>query len=94
MPLSPGPLAPARELYGYMLLDAGKPQEALVAFEATMKKEPNRFRGVYGGARAAEAAGNRAKATTYYKQLLDIAKGADTDRPEIQQAKRFVGGRS
>ena len=43
--VSPGPLAPARELLGEMLLDAGNAKDALVEFEATMKKEPNRFRG-------------------------------------------------
>ncbi len=89
--ISPGPLAPARELLGDMLLAAGKPQEALVAFEATMKKEPNRFRGLYGGASAAVAAGDSAKARTYYAKLLEVAKDADTDRPEIQAAKRFLG---
>ncbi len=88
--VSPGPLAPARELFGYMLLEAGKPKEALAAFEATMKKEPNRFRGLYGGARAAEASGDRAKAKTYYTRLLDVAKEADSDRAELQQAKKFV----
>ena len=88
--ISPGPLAPARELFGYMLLEAGKPREALVAFEATMKKEPNRFRGLYGGASAAAAAGDRAKATAYFKTLLDVAKEADTERPELQQAKKYL----
>jgi hypothetical protein len=44
--VSPGPLAPARELLGYMLLEAKRPGEALVEFEATIKKEPNRFRGL------------------------------------------------
>lgn len=88
--VSPGPLAPARELYGYMLLEAGNAKEALAAFEATMKKEPNRFRGAYGAARAAELAGDRAKAATYYRQLLEIAKEADTERPEIVAAKKFV----
>ena len=92
--VSPGPLAPARELFGYMLLDAGRAKEALVAFEATMKKEPNRFRGIYGGARAAETLGDRAKATVYYKKLLEVAKDADTERPELQHAKKYVGGRS
>ena len=91
---SPGPLAPARELFGYMLIDAGKAREALVAFEATMKKEPNRFRGLYGGARAAAMLGDRAKAMVYYKKLLEIAKDADTDRPELQHAKKFVASRS
>ena len=89
--ISPGPLAPARELFGYMLLEAGKPREALAAFEATMNKEPNRFRGLYGGASAAAAAGDRAKASAYYKKLLEIAKESDTERPELQQAKTFLG---
>ena len=88
--VSPGPLAPARELLGYMLLDAGRSKEALSAFEATMKKEPNRFRGTYGAARAAEAAGDRAKARTYYTQLLGIAREADTDRPELVHARKFA----
>jgi tetratricopeptide (TPR) repeat protein len=89
--ISPGPLAPARELLGYMLLDAGKAKEALAAFEATMKKEPNRFRGIYGAARAAETVGDRAKATAYFKTLLEVAKEADTQRPELQHAKKYVG---
>ena len=89
--VSPGPLAPARELYGFMLLEANKPKEALVAFETTMKKEPNRFRSTYGGAKAAMMAGDKAKAATYYKQLLDLAKEADTERPEIAEARKFVG---
>jgi hypothetical protein len=88
--VSPGPLAPARELYGDMLLEAGKAKEALVAYEATMKKEPNRFRGIYGGARAAEALNDRAKAVRYYNQLLAVAKNADTERPELQHAKAYV----
>ena len=89
--VSPGPLAPARELYGYMLLEAGNHTDALVAFEATMKKEPNRFRGVYGAARAAELAGDRSKAQTYYKQLLDLAKDAETQRAEIVAARKYIG---
>jgi hypothetical protein len=92
--VSPGPLAPARELYGEMLLDAGRAKEALLAFEMTMKKEPNRFRGLYGGARAAEAAGDKSKAREYYRKLLEVAKDADTERPELQQAKKFVGARA
>ena len=91
--VSPGPLAPARELLGYMLLEAKQAKEALVAFEATMKKEPNRFRGIYGGASTAETLGDRTKATAYYRKLLDVAKDADTERPELQHAKSYIGGR-
>jgi hypothetical protein len=87
--VSPGPLAPARELLGEMQLEAGDAKQALIAFEATMKKEPNRFRGAYGAARAAEAAGDRATARRYYQQAADIAKTADTDRPELVRARAF-----
>ena len=88
--VSPGPIAPARELLGEMLLEAGSAKEALAAFEATTKKEPNRFRGAYGAARAAEASGNRAAARKYYLQLIEIAKSADSQRPELVRARAFV----
>jgi hypothetical protein len=88
--ISPGPLAPARELLGEMLLEASDPKDALVAFEATMAKEPGRFRGAYGAARAAEAAGDRAKARQLYQTVLTIAKGAEVERPELQRARAFL----
>ena len=87
--ISPGPIKPARELLGEMLLEMGKPAEALAEFEATMKKEPNRFRGVYGAAVAAERASDRAKAKTYYKQLLQICQRGDAGaRPELEAARK------
>jgi hypothetical protein len=89
--ISPGPLAPARELLGEMLLQADRPKDALAAFEATMKKEPNRFRAVAGAMRAAEAAGDRATATTHAKELLEIAKTADSDRPDLARARQLTG---
>lgn len=57
--ITPGPLAPARELYGFMLLDRGMAKEALAAFEATKAKEPNRLHAFAGAAKAAEALGDR-----------------------------------
>jgi tetratricopeptide (TPR) repeat protein len=93
--ISPGPLAPPRELLGFMLLDAGRAAEALAAFDANLEKEPNRFRGLYGAGRAAEAAGDRAKASRYYQQLLQMVPGdANDQRPEVQHAKQVVGGRN
>ena len=89
--VSPGPLAPARELYGFMLLEAGQPKEALVAFEATMKKEPNRFRGIYGAARAAEARRRQGQGGDVLQAAARVAKEADTERPELAEAKKFVG---
>jgi hypothetical protein len=91
--VTPGPLAPARELLGYMLLEANRPQEALAAFEASTQKEPNRFRGVYGAGRAAELAGDRAKALTYYRQLVEIAGDADTERTELAAARAALASR-
>jgi tetratricopeptide (TPR) repeat protein len=89
--ISPGPLAPARELLGEMLLEAGRAQDALAAFEATMEKEPGRFRGACGAARAAEAAGDAAQARRYYAKLLEIAKDAEGERAELVRARKFVG---
>jgi tetratricopeptide (TPR) repeat protein len=92
--VTPGPIKPARELLGEMLLQLNQPTEALAAFETTLKKEPNRFRATYGAARAAEAAGQREKASTYYASLLTIAKGADQPgRQELAEAREKSAAR-
>ncbi len=90
-PVTPGPIAPARELLAEMLLESNQPVEALKEFEATMRAEPNRFRTVAGAARAAEAAGDKAKARNYYTQLLALGQKADTQRVELRQARAFLG---
>ena len=90
--VSPGPLAPARELLGYMLLEAGRPADALPEFEASIAKEPNRFRGLYGAATAARQAGDAARARRYYAQLLDVAAAGDTARPELLEARGVLQG--
>ena len=77
--ITPGPLAPARELLGEMLLASGEPVPALAAFEATLQHEPNRFRAIAGAAQAASAAGDRSTARKYYAALLEL--GAQADRP-------------
>ncbi len=87
--VTPGPIKPARELLGEMLLQMNRPAEALVAFEVTLKKEPNRFRAEYGAAKAAAAAGNRASASAHYAALLQITKGADQPgRSELAEARK------
>jgi len=88
--VTPGPLAPARELLGDMLLEAGDARGALAAYEASIAKEPRRFRGAYGAARAAEAAGDAVAARRYYQATLEIAKSTDSARPELEQARRYV----
>ena len=86
--MTPGPLAPARELLGEMLLQVQQAAAALTEFEATLAKEPNRFRALYGAARSAAAAGDRAKARGYYEQIVKICERGDTPgRPELEEAR-------
>ena len=89
-PVTPGPIVPARELLGEMLLELGDPRQALKEFEASHRVEPNRFKGLYGAARAAELSGDREKARTYYASLLALCEKADTERPELREAKAFL----
>ncbi len=83
-------LYPMRELFAELLLETGQAAPALREFEAALKENPNRYRGLYGAARAAEAAGDRQKAETYYAKFVAVSAKADTDRPEIAQAKTFL----
>jgi tetratricopeptide (TPR) repeat protein len=89
-PVTPGVPKPAREFYGVMLLEAGKPQEALIAFEATLKKEPNRLGAYVGAATAAEKSGDKAKAEGYYGKVVAIAGDADTTRADIADARAYL----
>jgi Tfp pilus assembly protein PilF len=89
-PVTPGVPKPARELYGVMLLERGKPAEALVAFEATLKKEPNRLGAYVGAATAAEKAGDQAKAKQYFAKVVAIADGADEARTEVAEARSYL----
>jgi hypothetical protein len=87
--VTPGPIAPARELLGEMLLQVNEPAQALKEFEATLKKEPNRFRAMHGAGWAAELSGNRAAAKKYNDELIRICERADKPgRPELIQLRR------
>jgi len=88
--VTPGPLAPARELYGAMLLERGMAREALAAFEGTLAKEPNRLRGLAGAAKAAEQLGDSAKAHTYHGKIVSMVGDADSTRSEIADARAFL----
>jgi hypothetical protein len=89
-PVTPGVPKPARELYGSMLLERGMAKEALAAFEATLKKEPNRLGAYAGAAVAAEKSGDLTKAREYYGKVAAIADGADKDRTEVTDAQVFL----
>jgi hypothetical protein len=89
-PVTPGPLAPARELLGAMLLETGKPVEALAAYEATLRKEPNRLNAYLGAATAAAAAGDKAKARQHFEAAIVQVKDGGGDRADIVKARAFV----
>jgi hypothetical protein len=89
-PVTPGNVVPSRELLGEMLLLLGQPKQALAEFERSLKRDPNRFRGIYGAGRAAEAAGNPQVAREYYTKLLTLTAARDTERPELAHAKAFL----
>lgn len=87
--ISPGPLVPARELLGEMLLEMQRPAEALVAFQATLDKERHRFRVTALAAAASEQAGDSTGAAAHRAQLVQIAEhGDEPGRPELATARR------
>jgi tetratricopeptide (TPR) repeat protein len=94
-PVTPGPLAPARELYAAMLLDRGSAKEALAAYEAVLAKEPNRLATYVGAANAALKVGDGTKVRDYTAKVRILTKDADTQRPEVVDllAKRTASAR-
>jgi hypothetical protein len=93
-PVTPGVPKPAREFYGVMLLESGMAKDALAAFEATLKKEPNRLDAYVGAARAAEKSGDPAKAREYYGKVVAIASDADKTRADVNDARVFLAKKS
>jgi hypothetical protein len=86
-------LYPMRELLGDMLREHGRAAEALKEYQVSMKNAPNRLRGFYGAAKAAEAAGERKKAASYYNQLARMTRGADGERAELREMKQYLASR-
>jgi hypothetical protein len=89
-PVTPAELLPARELLGDMLLAAGRYPGARDAYRATLLREPGRARSVFGVARAAELAGDRAAANAGYREFLKLMSKADGHRPELAIARRLA----
>lgn len=89
-PVTPGPVLPARELLGELLIELDQPARALPEFEAVLRVSPNRFNAIYGVARAAEVCHDPKKARQRYSQLLQLCGHADTQRLEVQNARAFL----
>jgi tetratricopeptide (TPR) repeat protein len=82
-------LYPMRELLGDLLLEQQQPGPALTEYETSLESTPNRLRGLYGAAKAAEAASQPEKATAYFRKLAELTKDAETDRVEVREAKAY-----
>jgi tetratricopeptide (TPR) repeat protein len=89
--ITPGPLAPARELLGEMLLELNQPADALEQFKTTLGKEPGRFHAIYGAAHAAQLGGNREASQKYFRELLKVCANSDEPgRSEIAEARNAI----
>jgi hypothetical protein len=89
--MTPGPIAPARELWGEMLLATNQPALALAQFEVTLKEEPGRFRALYGAGRAAQLAGRANLSRAYFRELLTTCEHRDRPgRQDFLQAEKAV----
>ena len=83
-------LYPMRELLADMLMVQNQPKAALTEYEASMKNSPMRLRGFYGAAKAADAVGDTKKARDYFDKLTRLTRNAESDRPELQEARKRV----
>jgi hypothetical protein len=74
-PVTPGPIVPAREQLGDLILELDRPGEALREFDASLRQTPRRRGSLTGAARAAELAGDQTKADQYKNELQEISAG-------------------
>jgi tetratricopeptide (TPR) repeat protein len=88
--VTPGSIVPLRELLGDLLLEQGQPGAALAEYQRSLAAAPNRFRSLYGAARAADAAGDHAEAKRYFRQLAQLASKADGTRPELAEITVYL----
>jgi|HubBroStandDraft_6_1064221.scaffolds.fasta_scaffold00076_32 tetratricopeptide (TPR) repeat protein len=85
-----GDYLPAQEMIADLLLEVKRPEQALAEYQTDLKLNPNRFDGLYGAARAAEAAGKQNDAAEYYALLLKVCDGSNSTRPELSHARELV----
>lgn len=85
----PSLIKPSHELFGELLLKAGKPEAAAQQFKACLLRQPNRARSLLGAARAAARSGNRAAAASAYAKFLEQWQQADEGLPELREARDY-----
>ena len=93
LPAPSGPpriIKPTFELFGEILLRAGKPNEAVKQFAISLLRHPNRARSLLGAARAAAKSGDRQGAVDRYTKFLTVWSKADPDLPELKEARSYL----
>ena len=83
-------LLPVRESLADMELATGDAKKALADYDRSLESSPNRYRSFVGAARAAEAAGGKARARAEWMKLIALAKDGDRIRPDYDEAKAFL----
>ena len=83
------PVKPVHELYGEILLDLGRPADAIEKFETSLRRMPNRPRSLLGVARAYVKTGDREMAAEAYEKLLAVWAGRESF-DGFQEARRFL----
>ena len=86
----PSLIKPTHELFGEILLKAGKPADAIEMFRTALLRQPNRARSLLGLARAAAQSGDQLTATSTYAKFLEQWKRADEGLPEVREAREFL----
>ena len=88
--VTPGEVLPAGDLLGELLLEAGRPAEALAAFKNVLAASPNRLNSLYGAGLSAERADQSVQAREYYRQVLTVAVEADPGIPRVEHARAYL----
>ncbi|MEA2561221.1 MAG: hypothetical protein QOH06_2725 [Acidobacteriota bacterium] len=88
----PDPVKPAPELYGEVLLQVGKAEEAAQQFQASLLRMPNRAASLLGAARAAAKVGDQGTARRHYAELAEVWKDADPSLPDLAEVRTYLSG--
>lgn len=89
-PSGPPPLIkPVHELFGEILLRAGRPDAAAKHFDKALGRYPDRARSLLGAAAAATQNGDSRQALTLYSKFIDQWQHADPQLAEIQAAQMY-----
>jgi tetratricopeptide (TPR) repeat protein len=93
-PVTPGPILPAREQLGDLLLELERPGEALAEYRADLAASPNRLNGLHGAARAARLSGDAAAARGYYEKLVALLAKGNGAREQAAEARAYLEGKA